>query len=216
MNEPDVALTNFVIVVQCLSFAWACARWPRSALRDAFTAFYAASALGSALAGVVHGFVPDPDDPGHAALWTLTMLALVAASAFLALAASELWSAPVAERAFRFRVIAIAAMCLGALIVLGARDFMLAVLVYVPASLWLGLSFVRRWRRRHSAPLLIGTTGLGLAIFAGALQQLRYTPVPDFLSHNAWYHVLQIIAFAALFVGCAEALTIREGDTAHA
>jgi len=216
VNEPDVALTNFVIVVQCLSFAWSCARRPPSVLRDAFTAFFAASALGSGLAGVVHGFVPDPDDPGHAALWTLTMLALVAAAAFLGIAASEFWSTPAAERALRLRVIAIAAICLGALIVLGARDFMLAVLVYVPASIWLALSFVRRWLRRRSVPLLIGAAGLALAILAGALQQVRYTPVPDLLSYNAWYHVLQISAFAALFVGCNEVLAIPEGESTHA
>ena len=211
MSEPDVALTNLVIVIQSLAFACACARRPRSVLRDALIAFFTASATASATAAIVHGFLSDPGDAGHAALWSVTMLSVVLASAALCVAAGELGRTPGAGRSRRLRMIAFVAACLAAAILLGARNFALGVAAYSAASLWLAAALVAHWRRRRSPPLLAGAAGLVLAIAAGVLQQRGHSPVPDLLSHNAWYHVLQIAALAAFFLGCREVLAERRG-----
>ena len=216
MREPDVTLTNLVIVIECLAFGLACARRPRTMLRDTLIAFFAASALASGSAGVVHGYAPDPAEPGHVWFWTMTMLAIIGGSAMLCLAAGELGNNPVAGRKRRARFIMVAASCLAAVVLLGARSFTLAVAAYVPASVWLASILVVRWRDRGSWPLLVGAAGLVLAILAGVSQQLRYTPTPGLLSHNAWYHVLQIVAFAAFYIGCGDLLANLHGGFPHA
>jgi len=211
MSEPDVTLTNLIIVIQCLAFAWACVRRRRNLLRDALAAFFAATAMASATASVVHGYLPDRDDAGHAVFWSMTMLSVVIASAALGVAAGELARSPDRNRNWRLGALALVVTCLAVAILLGARDFALAVTVYVGASLWLAVALVTRWRERRSQPLLVGAAGLVLAIIAGVLQQLRHTPVPELLSHNAWYHALQIVALAAFFVGCRDVLSERKG-----
>jgi hypothetical protein len=216
MNEPDVTLTNLVIVVECLAFGWACARGPRSVLRNALVAFFAASALASGSAGLVHGYAPNHGDASYSLLWTVAMLAIIAASAALALAAGEVidWSRTARRRLAG--VIAITAACLSAAVILGWREFTLAVVVYVSAIIWLAYAFAARWWDRRSVSLVVGIAGLLLAILAGVLQQLQYSPVPGLLSHNAWYHVLQIIALAAFFSGCKDVLAKPVGVSPNA
>ena len=216
MSEPDVTLTNLVIVIECLAFGWACLQATRTPLRDSFAAFFAMSALASASAAVVHGFAPDHSDTGNAFFWTMTMLAVVVASAALVFAAGELRATSATERSRRLRFIALVTACIAGAVLIGSRNFTLAVAVYVPASLWLAFEMYRRWRARGSARLLVGAAGLALAVVAGLLQQLRYTPVPDLLDHNASYHVLQIVALAAFFAGCRATLADGYGGSQRA
>ena len=48
-----------------------------------------------------------------------------------------------------------------------------------------------------------GIAGLIVALVAGVLQQLEFSPVPGLLTHNAFFHVLQIAALTALFITAA-------------
>jgi uncharacterized protein DUF6962 len=206
VTEADVAMTDFALTLECGALAVACARTPRWPSANAFVAVFALTALAAALGGIVHGFAPDPSSAGYRVLWPATLLTTIGASAVLTLAAFDLRGVGGRPR----RALAVVTLALLAAVLLGVQAFALAVVAYVPASLVLAFAFAAR----RTAAAACGAAGLILGIVAGGLQQLRYSPA-DGLSHNAFYHVLQMVALALLFVGARDALVPRGGD-AHA
>jgi len=200
VTEFDVALTDFAIAVLCGMFAIACARGARSRWRDAFTAVFALTAVAAAAGGVVHGFASDPASPGYRVLWPATLIAIVGSSAALALAALALLDADSRLR----RVVWFGALAFGVAILLGAQSFALAVGAYVPASTFLAYAFAKRYRSTRSRRMACGAAGLLLGVGAGGLQQLNFTPWPELLSPNAFYHVLQFVALAMLFAASTD------------
>ncbi len=212
MTEFDVALTDFAIALECGAFAFAVVRRARSPLRDDLTAVFVLTALAAAIGGIVHGFASDPASFGYRALWPATLLAIIAAATALAFTALDLLGAgPRLHRA-----VWAAALALGAANLLGARSFTIAIAAYVPASLSLAYAFGVRYRRTRAKPAALGAAGLLLGIAAGGLQQVGYTPLPGRLSHNAFYHLLQMLALALLFSAGRDAMASRTGGERHA
>ena len=185
MTEPDVALTDFAIAVECAAFAVLCAR-----TRRPLAPMFALTALGAVTGGLVHGFAADEASRAYRILWPATLLAIIGASLSLAIAAADLVGV---SRGLR-RALWIPAIAAGLFVLSGHDDFLIAVAVYVPASLGAAIALAIR-----GAPL--GAVGLLLGIGAGALQQRGYTPLPGTLSHNAFYHLIQMAALALVYVG---------------
>jgi len=200
VTELDVALSDFAIAVECGVFAIACARRPRSRLRDAFMAVFALTAVAAVTGGVVHGFASDPASVGYRVLWPTTLLAIVGSSAALAFGGLALLHADSRLRL----VIWFGALAFGVAILLGAQSFALAVGAYVPASLLLAYAFAKRYGSTREERMACGVSGLVLGVGAGGLQQLSVTPWPELLSPNAFYHLLQLLALALLFAASAE------------
>jgi hypothetical protein len=196
MTEIDVALSDFAIAVECGGFAVLCLRRGRSRFRDALIVVFVATAAAAVLGGVVHGFAADEASAAYRLLWPVTLAAIVAAAAGLAFAAAALLDS--GRRVVR----GLWAGTFGfvAAILLGADSFLLAVAAYAPASLFLAYAFGVTYGREGRRPLAFGPSGLLLGIVAGGLQQAGYTPWPGAISHNAFYHLLQMAALAMLFV----------------
>ncbi len=200
MTELDVALTDFVIAVECGVFTVACARRAPSQSRDAFTAVFALTALAAATGGVVHGLAASPSSFGYRVLWPTTLLAIVGSSAALAFGALTLLGSDSRLR----RPVWAVALAVGAAILLGAQSFALAVGAYVPASLLLAYAFAKRYQITRAKRMACGAAGLFLGVSAGGLQQLSFTPWPELLSPNAFYHLLQFVALAMLFAASTD------------
>ncbi len=200
MTEPDVALTDFALALECALFAWLAwrrdppggARAVGRALQPWTVLFFAAIACGALTGGLLHGFFLDPAAAGHAPLWKASMLALgVAAFGAWGLAARV--SLP--ERLGR-PVLLLAALQLlaHAAVVLFVSDaFVLAIAGYLPPVLVLLAGCLRR------APT--AALGLGLTLLAGGLQVLRIGLHPTWFTHNALYHAVQFVALALIFTG---------------
>jgi hypothetical protein len=88
------------------------------------------------------------------------------------------------------------------------RSFLVAVVQYSAPALALLVVFSTRFVRRRRAILLVGAGAIVLTFVAGTLQQAAYSPT-RVLTHNAFFHVLQLIALAGLF------LTARHIDEVH-
>ena len=58
MTEPDVALTDYALFVECAAFAWLIARRPTDlmTLRRWTVLFFVFTALAALFGGTVHGF----------------------------------------------------------------------------------------------------------------------------------------------------------------
>jgi hypothetical protein len=194
--EPDVALTDFALAVECGAFAGllrrssGAARW--------LQLFYAATAVASLAGGVVHGFLPERTALTRV-LWAATLLAIGAAAlGAWAAAASILLSPGTANR-----VIALAAAAFAGyatLVLGGVQAFRLAVWAYVPAALLLLVAFGVLFRRTRARPALAGVVGLVVTFGAAWVQQAQVS-LHAWLTHNALYHLIQGAALALLFVG---------------
>ncbi|MGH7768223.1 MAG: DUF6962 family protein [Candidatus Binatia bacterium] len=200
MTEPDVALTDYGLALESAVFAFLIYRrgireWP---LRTWFTAFFGSISLASFAGGTVHGFFNDEQTAGHAVLWSATLLAIgVTALAAWAIGADLLFSAKIARRVARA---AAAELCVYGVIVLAfTREFWLAVAMYLPATLFLLVALVRRYRRAHDREIFIGIAGLALTFVGAALQQAEIPLHHAYFTHNALYHLIQGVALFMIF-----------------
>jgi len=209
VNEPDVTITNFMLVIESLAFAAVLAARPRHPMRDAWIAVFVTLALGSTCGGLVHGWFPDPATMPYQVLWPLSVAFVIAAA--VALAQVTLQFASAAQRAAFQRRVWIAAGGFAAIMLLGYQSFTLAVAAYLPASLVLAWLLVRRAQRLQDRALWLGVAGVLGSVVAGALQQAKYTPTPA-LGHNAFYHLLQMVALALVFAAAARLCAQPPGE----
>jgi hypothetical protein len=211
MTEPDVALTDYGLALECGLFVlllWR-ARIRRPELHPWLLAFFGALAVASLLGGTVHGFFLDRQ-PAEQWLWSATLLAIgVNALSIWALAAHLL----LAGRAARwFAAAAGFLFALYAAVVLFLEEqFWVAIIDYAPAGLFLFTALGRTYRHTGNRGAVLGMWAVGISLFAALVQQLRVAVHPVYFNHNALYHVLQA---AALFLGFLASRGLVEGEAA--
>ena len=108
------------------------------------------------------------------------------------------------------RIALVAFMSYVLIVLFVRRDFLIAILAYFPALVFIGVGFLLAYRRRRRRPLLIGFLGVCLMLFAAAAQQAELGIHPRYFDHNALYHLLQAIALFMVFLAAREAIMSRE------
>ncbi len=208
MNEPDVTLTDYALALECAIFVLLLARRPERVrpLHDWFILLLASLGVAALAGGTVHGFLSDPLAWYWAALWSTVLVAVgVTALSAWAIGAHLMCS----DRLARWvTILAAVQFVLYAWVVLILRDFRVAVLNYLPATVFLLISLLVAYRRRRQATILAGVGGLALTFVAAGVQLGGVALHPVYFDHNALYHLLQGIAVALVFLA-ARALTAR-------
>lgn len=200
MVETDVALTDYAIFAQCMLFGSLLARrWHAGRIQNHFCMVFFFTGAAALAGGTVHGFfVPHNASPAFA-LWIATLWLVGAAGIALWTTAARLW---LDERWARL-VLLIGVfewMAYAAYVLWVDHSFSVALIQYVPAAAALLAALAIRYLRDADWSLLYGMAGLALTFAAGLLQQIRYTPIPVLLSHNAFYHLLQMAALLGIFI----------------
>ena len=220
MTEPDVALTDYGLAVECAIFAWlVCRRGERgSELHVWVVVFFASLALASLCGGTVHGFFLDEASYGNAVLWPLSLLAIgVTALSGWAIGA-KLVLAPGAAR-WILRAALLQLVVYGVIVLLVSDAFWVAMICYLPAALFLVVAFVVARRRPGMESASFGAWGLVLTFVAAAFQQLNISIHPVYFNHNALYHAVQAVALGLIFVGYRDPLVagvgFRENDSSR-
>lgn len=197
MTEPDIALTDFGLAVECSVFVWLLARRrnPSETIRFGFLLFFAGVGAAALLGGVLHGFLAEaPARIADAAWLGILVCSGLSALACWAIGGKLLFGANGARRALLVGVL-LFAFYLAAVLFL-FRDFRVVVVNSAAASLFLLAAFVRR-------RLLWCAAGAGLMLAAGAVQEAGFDLHPVYLTHNALYHVVVGIALALIYRGAA-------------
>jgi hypothetical protein len=196
--EPDVTLTDLALAVQG---SWLGALLARSgAARPArrwWAGFFGSVAVGALLGGISHGFVPTSSGGIGTALWRLTLLAIGAA----ALSAWGAAAQTLGESAARL-VIAMAIVLFGAYVavVLFVTDaFIVAIVHYAPAAVFLLGALLRCWWRTRVPAALAGVAGLLTLALGSVVQATRLALHPVYLTHNAVYHLFEMLALWLLY-----------------
>ena len=217
ITEPDVTLTDYALAIECAVFAWLLRTraGPGNALRRRTVMFFTAAAIAPLAGGTVHGFLLEHDGALRSALWSVTMLAIgVTALSAWGIAAELILEPNSARLVARAALITFVA---NALVVLFVSDaFRVAIVFYVPATLFLLVAFLIRALKSRSSGAAAGAWGVALSLVAAALQHFRVTIHPTYFNHNALYHLVQAVAFALIFAAMRRLLRPTGGSYADA
>ena len=198
LAEPAVPLTDFGLAIECALFVWLLS--PRAGASSGqgrwFRVFFASTGLAAFLGGVVHGFLTDSSSRAHAALWTATLIASGVSALAIWMIGAELVDRPYARE---IRRIALAAFTAYLAVIVVQNTFVIAIIAFLPAVLFLLIVFGWRYRRRRETAALWGIAGLLLMLLGAAVQRAGSGRLPDWFNHNAVFHVIQALALACLF-----------------
>jgi hypothetical protein len=211
MTQPYVALTDYGLSIECLTFLVFLVRL-RSAprLRFWFLALFLSVAVSSLIGGTVHGFFLDPSFIGERILWPLTMIGIgVTALSAIQIARSILWSegksAPADAAVY-------GAFCIYCGIVLFVNaSFLIAILGYLPATFFLAWALMKRYLQTREGGLLTGCLGLIVILIASVIQQIKILDSSRYLNRNVLYHILQGVGLLMVFT-TAQSLEVKRKD----
>ena len=200
MNEPDVTLTDYALGLECALFAlWLLAYGQADhPLRAWFIIFFVSIGLAAFTGGTVHGYFPNQGTLGHTLLWLTTLIAIgVTALSGWAIGAQLYFSATIAAWVTRGAGIVFGLYCV--VVLFSTRDFFVAIVHYLPATIFLLIVYVLVYQRAQETAVLSGLLGLILTFIAAGVQQTQLSFHPVYLSHNALYHVLQAVALFLIY-----------------
>jgi hypothetical protein len=199
LTEPDVALTDYALALECAVFCALVARSSHPPLRKWWMIFFASIGAGALFGGTVHGFFLDKSTTGWAILWHAAILSIgVTATATWAIGGylqmGERMSAAVRRAAVWLLVV------YTIIVLTVSSSFFVAILMYLPATVFMLVAMVDAYRRSPTRPEAYGIAGLALTFVAAAVQQFRIALHPQYFNHNALYHVVQGIALFLIFL----------------
>lgn len=203
IDEPDVSLSDYALALETACFAVIIARLPshRPRLRGWSAAFFAAASIASVAGGTDHGFFRrDGRESGHDLLWATSLLAIGAAALALVGFGAVIGLSRTSARRL-ITITAVVGVAYALAVVVGWRSFLIAIVAYVPAALFLLAILIRQYARHRDRASLLGIAAVVLALIAAAVQQGEIGIHPR-LGHNAFYHLIQGVSFA-VFLGAA-------------
>src|SRR5579871_2678895 len=210
MTQLDVALTDYVLTVECGIFIYLLApvRKNLRSLQFWFVIFFLSIGLAALIGGTVHGFFDHSRRVGDRILWPMTMVVIGMTSlAGIQVAATMYFGG---KHAYRILGIVFASFLVYCFIVLRITDnFLVAIVGYLPALIFLGAVFMKDYLATRRNAYLAGFLCIGTVLLASIIQQARVSIHPQYFNYNALYHVLQGAGLLMIFM-TARDLSDRE------
>jgi hypothetical protein len=203
--EPAVTLTDYALTAECALFVVlliATIKAP-TPYRGPFVMFFASAALATLAGGTVHGFWYNENSTQYLVAWNAAMLGtgLVALMGWI-IGARLLFSDP---RRIRLTRLAIVAFIIYGMIVLAlSNSFLVAVIFYLPATLFLLTAFLIQGTRQPGLAHRWGAAGLTLLLVAAVVQQSQTSIHPVHFDHNAVFHLIQGTGLAFIFLAASK------------
>ena len=191
--EPAVSLTDLALAIECGLFAAWLSRLGRARVKPAFVSLFAATGVAALLGGISHGLLPGSD-----MVWRATLIAICVA-AFAAWLIGARLALPYEYQKIVTILAALVFAAQSAYILFVGESFLVAIVSYAPAALFLLIAFGLAYRRCHASYLLAGIAGLALTFIAAAAQQSATGLHPRYFDHNAFYHLIQGAALFLIF-----------------
>jgi hypothetical protein len=172
--------------------------------------FFCAIGLAALLGGTEHGFLLDDTTLTHLLVWKGTLVAIGASALAAWLAGAELIAAGPARWIKAGAVV----LFVGYLVAVARSNaFLVAIVHYLPAVVFLLAVFAWRYVRDREALYAWGLASLLLTLAAAGVQQARIGVHPVLFDHNALYHLIQAAALLLLFIA-ARGIVRRSGEIA--
>jgi hypothetical protein len=216
MTQQYVALTDYGLSIECLTFLAFLIRLRSSPrLRFWFLVFFLSIAVSSLIGGTVHGFFAEPSSVGEKILWPLTMIGIgVTALSGIQVARAILWPD---RKSLSADAAVYGAFCIYCGVVLFvSANFLIAILGYLPAILFLAWALMKNYLRSHQKSFLTGFLGLAVIVFGSVIQQIKILDSSHYFNRNVLYHIMQGIGLVMVF-GTARSLEgAKKGEQIYA
>lgn len=200
LMEPDVALTDYGLAIECMVLAGLIYAYGAqgNALRFRFIAFFIALGVAALIGGTFHGFFGNQSPLGLTVLWPATLVAIgMAALALWSIGATLIFSERVANWVLWGALFAFGVYVL--LILFSSRAFWIAIINYIPAAIFLFVALLVMYSRNGMRYLLVGVGGIVLTFIAATVQYTGISIHPRYFNHNALYHLIQAVALFLIY-----------------
>ncbi len=200
-------LTDFLLALESALFAFLLWKGGKGQL---WTFMFVSLSVASFAGGITHTFYDEAGTVEHLVWWDATLLALGTASIFLFSMAVGVWTwHPQSEASPTFPLkgkrlaVACAIFAVYAAYVLsGLRSFLTAIIMYLPASIFLFAAIIRQSTAKEidfKSTSICGILGMALTFIAAGMQQAKVEIPALMLNYNALYHIVQAIGLFLLF-----------------
>lgn len=216
MNEPDVILTDYAIALECFIFcALLFKQYGLQTLSKWFALFFASIGLAAFAGGTVHGFFHVHGTFMHDMFWLTSMVSigLMALSGWI-IGISLLGVSKKITKAVK----ALAGLGFAAYIgylLLVSQEFLIAILNYLPAAIFLLGVFIYRYCKTRVTPIILGIVAMTLTFVSSFVQQAKIILHPVYFDHNALYHLIQFVALFLLFLSAKHFIEDTEKTNAN-
>ncbi|MBC8646350.1 MAG: hypothetical protein H7X85_04255 [Thermoanaerobaculia bacterium] len=208
MTQPDVALTDFALALECFVLAFRISRrrvpdvWQRHAFRMLFWSAGAASLVG----GLYHGYLLEASGRVYGSVWFVIFLAAGLASlACWTIASSVLFSRKTSRDVNLVGIVLFLLYLCSALVRM--RSFVSVLVATGVAGLSLLTAYLAAYRRNRDPLALLGVAGI-LLVFAGSAIQRSGWDIHPWFTHDALYHVILGISLYLIYLSVP---AVREG-----
>jgi hypothetical protein len=199
MTEPYVALTGYGLSLESLAFLLLLSPVRgASTVRTWFFVFFFSVMASSFVGGTVHGFFSAPSFVGERILWpaTLIVIGITSLSGFQ-IGKALLW--PETKSALIEAALYALFFLYCGIVLFRSSSFLVAIFGYLPSVFFLGCGLIKSYRRTRRKRILAGIAGLGIILFASAVQQIRSLDGSPLFNRNVAYHLLQGIGLFMIF-----------------
>lgn len=202
MTELVVTLTDYFLSLLCTGFALCLYRCSekKSKMLMLWLIFFISAALESLLGGTVHGFFLDSNTLMYQILWTSTLLT-IGATAFccwviggISIGGNKMFVQWIMIASIIFIIYAVT-------VILYNQNFIIAIINYVPAIIFLLIAMIIRFLKTKSIYCIWVILGIVISLIAAIIQQTGVSLHPIYFNHNSIYHLLQAIGFWFAFKG---------------
>jgi len=163
-----------------------------------FVLMFAGIGAAALCGGTVHGWFPDSESLPYKILWRVTLLGIgVMALAGWRIGASLLFGEKTALLIHRLALLEFALYAL--FVVFVSQDFMVTIVNYLPAALFLLVALVLHYRKGPARPVGLGIVALIMTFASSGVQQAKISLHPVYLDHNVLYHLIQFAAIILLY-----------------
>ena len=197
LHEPMTLVTDYALGALCVVLAMRMRSRGLPQNRSDWTAALFACAIAAFAGGTYHGFLPWIDGTVAAALWRLTLLA-IGWAAYAAVVAT--CRAHLGGRQGIVIWVARAQFGIYALAAIGSGEFIVAIIDYSLAFLFVLAVHAWAWRKHTDRAALTVVGGVLVTFAAAGIQAAGIAPHRSF-NHNDLYHVVQMAGTALLYRG---------------
>ena len=212
ITEPDVTLTDYGLAIECAVFAYVLyrAERPTHALRTWLVVFFVMGSVAALAGGTVHGFFHGRSTVGGRLPLVLCTLLAIGGSALAAWAVGARFMTTQTLQRLIMSGAIVASVAYGFVVVRITSSFLVAVVNYLPALVFLTGTFVVLYARVRASEVLCGVAGLLLMFVAAGIQWGGVALHPVYFNHNALYHVVQGVALALFFKAALWCITAEQ------
>jgi hypothetical protein len=200
MTEPVVALTDFLVALECgLLGVWMARERPAGGAW-AWLLLFGSAGLAALMGGISHGFFPENTRGLGLVVWQATLAALGLTAVALWTIAGSLLGDRALERTVA-RIAAAAYLPYLGTVAFVSQDFRVAIAAYLPAIVVLAAALAARVARGGGSGAALALAGVAVTVLSTMAQQAEVGLHPTYFDHNALYHVLEMAALGLFFVG---------------